>query len=55
MPLPRSLAHLEREISEKWVELDAGAGSKMKYKMPKSQRPNSTVAESTKRLASRFY
>ena len=29
--------------------------SKTKYKMPKSQRPDDTVAGSTKRLASRFY
>jgi len=29
--------------------------SKKKYKMPKSQRPDGTVAGSTKRLAVRYY
>ena len=57
--LPRSLANLKREISEKkWVEARQWAGgriSKMKYRMPKSQRPDGTVAGSTKRLASRYY
>ena len=59
MPLPRSLAKIKREISEKkrmearkWA---GGRTSKTKYKMPKCQRPDSTVAASTKRLASRFY
>jgi len=53
MPLLRSLAHLKREIMEKkWA---GGRTSKIKYRMPKSQRPDSTVAGSTKRLASRFY
>jgi hypothetical protein len=59
MPLPRSLANIKREIAEKkWVEARKWAGgrtSKKKYKMPESQRPDSTVAGSTKRLASRFY
>jgi len=59
MPLPRSLANLKREISEKkWVEARQWAGgrtSKKKHKMPKGQRPDGTVAGSTKRLASRFY
>ena len=59
MPLPRSLANIKREISEKkWAETRWWAGgrtSKKKYKMPKSQRPNGTVAGSTKGLASRFY
>jgi len=59
MPLPRSLANLKREISEKkWVEARRWAGgrtSKAKYRMPKSQTPGGTVAGSTKRLASRFY
>jgi len=41
MPLPRSLAHLKREISEK-------------YSIPKSQRSDGTVSGSTERLASRF-
>ena len=37
MPLPRSLAHLKREISEKWVEARQWAGGwtcKTKYRMP---------------------
>jgi len=59
MPLPRSLANLKREISEKkWVEARQWAGggtSKTKYRMPKSQEPDGAVAGSTKRLASRFY
>jgi hypothetical protein len=59
MPLPRSLAHLKREISEKkWNEVRRWAGSRAsakKYKMPREQRPNKTVAGGTKRLASRFY
>jgi len=59
MPLPRSLATLKREISEKkWVEARRRAGgrtSKKKYKMPESHKLDVTVAESTKRLASRYY
>jgi len=59
MPLPRSLANIKREITEKkWAEARKWAGlriSKRKYKMPESQRPESIVAGSTKRLASRFY
>jgi len=59
MPLPRSLANIIREISEKkWAEAQQWAGgrtSKEKYKMPKSQKPDGTVAGSAKRLASRFY
>jgi len=59
MPLPRSLANLKREISEKkWAEAHQWAGgrtSKTKYRMPKSQQLDGTVAGSTKRLASRFY
>ena len=58
-PLPRSLANLKREISEKkWAEARQWAGgrtSKTKYRMPKTQRPDGAVAGSTKRLASRFY
>jgi len=58
-PLPRSLANLKREISEKkWAEARSWAGgriSKAKYCMPKSQKPDSVVADSTQRLASRFY
>ena len=59
LPLPRSLANLKREISEKkWAEARQWAGcrtSKAKHRMPKRQKPDGTVAGSTKRLASRFY
>jgi len=59
MPLPRSLANLKREISEKkWTEARQWAGgrtSKTKYRMPMSQKPDGAVAGSTRRLASRFY
>jgi len=59
MPLPRYLAHLKRETTEKeWVEARQWAGgrtSKMKYMMPKSQRPDSVIAGSAKRPASSFY
>jgi len=58
MPLPRSLANLKREISEKkWAETRQWAGGRTskKYRIPKSQKPNGMVAGSTKRLASRFY
>ena len=58
-PIPRSLANLKRDISEKkWAEARQWAGgrtSKKKYHMPKSQRPDGAVAGSTKRLDSRFY
>jgi len=58
-PLPRSLANLKREISEKkWAEARQWAGgrtSKTKYRMPKRQKPDGAVAGSTKRLASRYY
>jgi len=58
-PLPRSLANLKREISEKkWAEARQWAGgrtSRKKYRMPDSQKPDGAVANSTKRLASRFY
>ena len=53
MPLPRSLANIKQEIAKKkWAR---GRTSKKKYKMPESQRPDGTVAGSTKRLASRYY
>ena len=59
MPLPRSLAILKREISEKkWAEGRQWAGgrtSKKKYRMPESQKPDGAVAGSTNKLASRFY
>jgi len=57
--LPRSLANLKREISEKkWAVARRWAGgrtSKAKYGMAKSQKPDGAVAGSTKRLASRYY
>jgi hypothetical protein len=59
MPLPRSLAHIKREISEKkWADARqwaTGRVTKKKYRMPREQQPDKTVAGSTKRLASRFY
>jgi ribonuclease HI len=59
MPLPRSLVHFQREISEKkWIEARQWAGGrtfKKKYKMPAKQKPDGTVAGSSKRHASRFY
>ena len=59
MPLRRSLMNLKREISEeKWAEAwqwAKGQTSKRKYRMPESHRPDSVVAESTKRLVSRVY
>ena len=59
LPLPRSLANLKREISEKkWTEARSWAGgriNKAKYRMPKCQKPEGVVAGSTKRLASRYY
>jgi ribonuclease HI len=59
IPLPRSLANIKREIAEKkWAEARqwvAGRTSRKKYKMSNSQRPDDTVAGSTKRLAARFY
>jgi len=58
-PVTRSLANLKREISEeKWMEARRWAGgrtSKKKYKMPESHKPDGAVAESTMRLASRYY
>jgi len=58
-PLPRSVANLKREISEKkWAEARQWAGgrtSKKKYRMPNSQRPDGAVANSSKRIATRFY
>ena len=59
MPLPRSLANLKWEISEKkWVEVRQWAGSRTSgtnYRLPKSQRSDGMVVGSTKRLALRFY
>jgi len=56
-PLPRSLANLKREISEKWAEARQWAGgrtSKKKYRMPNNQKPDGAVANSSKRIASWF-
>jgi len=57
--LPPFLTNLKREILEKnWAVARQWAGgrtSKKKYQLPESQRPDGTVAGSTKRLASRFY
>jgi hypothetical protein len=59
MPLPRSLAHLKREISEKkWTEVRRWAGERVttkKYRLLREQRPDKVVSGSSKRLASRFY
>jgi len=56
---PRSLANVEREISEeKWVEAPQWVGgqtSRTKYQMLKSQRPDAVAAGSTMTVASRFY
>jgi hypothetical protein len=58
-PLPRSLALLKREISEKkWSEARQWTGSRInnvKYKMPDRQNPDGVVAYSSKGHASRFY
>jgi hypothetical protein len=58
-PLPRSLAHLMREMSEKkWAEACQWAGSritKAKYKMPVRQKPDRVVAGNSKRHASKYY
>ena len=57
--LPRSLEHLKREISEKkWAEARQWAGNRTtraEYKMPAKQKPDRTVAGSSKRHVSRFY
>jgi hypothetical protein len=59
MPLPRSLANIKREISEKkWAEARrwaVGWITTKKYRMPGEQQPNRAVAECTKRLAGRFH
>ena len=59
MPLARSLTNIKREISgKKWAEArqwEGGRTSKTKYRMPKSQKPDGTVAGSTKRLDSWFH
>ena len=58
MPLPRSLANIKREITEKkwagarqWARARQWAGggaSKKKYKRPESHKPDGAVAGSTK-------
>jgi hypothetical protein len=58
MPLPRSLANIKREISEKkWTEARRWFEGRIttKYKIPVEQRPNRVVAGCSKRLAGRFY
>jgi len=59
MPLPRSLAHIKREIStKKWDEARQWAGKRIlakKYRMPRKQQPDKTVAGRNKRVAARFY
>jgi hypothetical protein len=58
MPLPRSLAHLKRDISEKWDEALHCVGGRIsakKYRMPREEQLDKAVAGSTKGLASRFY
>jgi len=55
MPPPRSLWETPEK---KWVEVHqhpGGQTSKTKYRMPKSQKQDGTVAGGTKRQASRFY
>jgi hypothetical protein len=59
MPLPKSLAPLKWEISEKkWEEARRWSASRIagrKYRLPGKQRPDGTVASSGKSIASRFY
>jgi len=63
MPLPRSLAHLKREISEKkWPEAKAWADSRItrkKYQyyrqQEKPRKPDPVPAKSNKRLTVRLY
>jgi len=56
MPLPRSLAHLKREISEKKrAEARQWTGGRTSRKKYLQDAENSTVSGSTRRLASRFY
>jgi hypothetical protein len=63
IPLPRSLAHLKREIShKKWLEAKIWADSRItgkKYQYCRQgkvhQKPDSIPAKTGKRLAARFY
>ena len=58
MPLPRSLAHIKCEIStKKWDPAHQWAGKRIsakKYRMPRTQHPDRTVAGSNKRAAQVF-
>jgi hypothetical protein len=59
MPLQIPLAHLKREISgKKWTEARRWAGGQLttnKYRLPREQRSDKTMASSSKRFASRFH
>lgn len=59
MPLPRSLAHLKREFSaRKWADARRWAGGRVsgkKYRLLDKQRPDRTMAGSSKRLVSGLY
>jgi len=59
VPLPRSLAHIKREIlTKKWDEARQWAVKQIsakKYRMPRTQQPDKTVARSNKWVAARFY
>jgi len=59
MPLPRSLANLRREISEKkWEEAWMWSNKRIrerKYQMPKTMHQNKLVVQGPKRLAGRYH
>jgi len=59
MLLPRSLASLKREISEKkWAEARRWAGDRVtakKHKMPEKQRSSRAAAGCSKKLVARLY
>jgi len=59
MPLPRSLANLKQDISEKkWEEAWMWSKKRVrgrKYLMPKTIHQNKLVAQSSKRLAGRYH
>jgi hypothetical protein len=54
MPLPRSLTPQARNLREEMGQWAGGRTSRKKYKMPAKQKPDGTVAGSSKRHASRF-
>jgi hypothetical protein len=61
-PLPRSLANVKRESSEKkwqdakrWTRKMLGRTGNRKYRPSDRQKPDPAVAKANKRLASRFY